>query len=169
MNETSKTKCIPEEENISADETNYVLEKAEIEVDADSSSNEINQDDSCNEINQDNSSNEINQDDSFNEINQDDFSNEINEDNSSDTKEEDSSVKMNFSDGVQIDITPEKNGGVLKKIIKTGEGEEYPGYGDRVFVHYTGWLLGKDLKEFDSNRKEEKFEFNLGRGIFFIS
>lgn len=65
-----------------------------------------------------------------------------------------------------FDITPEKNGGVLKRIIRGGEGEESPGYGDKVSVHYTGWLLTKEPKEFDSSRKGEKFEFNLGRGKF---
>ncbi|XP_035207177.1 peptidyl-prolyl cis-trans isomerase FKBP4-like [Stegodyphus dumicola] len=65
-----------------------------------------------------------------------------------------------------IDITPEKSGGVMKQIIKPGEGDECPGYGDRVYVHYTGWLLNNKDKPvmFDSNRKGEKCEFSLGRG-----
>lgn len=65
---------------------------------------------------------------------------------------------------ISVDITPEKDGGVLKKILKEGEGDEFPGYGDRVLVHYTGWRLGKEPVEFDSSRKGDKFEFNLGRG-----
>lgn len=72
--------------------------------------------------------------------------------------------KVEFSDMVSIDITPEKSGGVLKRIVKEGEGEEFPGYGDRVSVHYTGWRLGKEPIEFDSSRKGDRFEFNLGRG-----
>lgn len=76
--------------------------------------------------------------------------------------------KAEFSDVISIDITPEKDGGVLKRILKEGAGEEYPGYGDRVSVHYTGWRLAKEPVEFDSSRKGEKFEFNLGRGLFFF-
>lgn len=67
-------------------------------------------------------------------------------------------------DDVTLDITPDKSGGVLKKILKEGEGDECPGFGDRVSVHYTGWRLGKEPVEFDSSRKGQKFEFNLGRG-----
>lgn len=78
------------------------------------------------------------------------------------------SARFDFDDASTVDITPEKSGGVLKKVLKEGEGEEFPGLGDRVSVHYTGWLLGKEATVFDSNIKEEKFEFNLGRGLFRI-
>ena len=77
---------------------------------------------------------------------------------------EDSS-KEDMEGVISVDITPEKDGGVLKKILKEGEGDEYPGYGDRVSVHYTGWRLGKEAVEFDSSRKGERFEFSLGRGM----
>lgn len=77
---------------------------------------------------------------------------------------QDEAERFDFDD-VTLDITPDKSGGVLKKILKEGEGEECPGFGDRVSVHYTGWLLGKDPVEFDSSRKDQKFEFNLGRGL----
>lgn len=77
------------------------------------------------------------------------------------------SSEVDMENVVSVDITPEKDGGVLKKVLKEGEGEEYPGYGDRVSVHYTGWRLGKEPVEFDSSRKGERFEFSLGRGMIF--
>ncbi|XP_054708348.1 peptidyl-prolyl cis-trans isomerase FKBP4-like [Uloborus diversus] len=66
-----------------------------------------------------------------------------------------------------IDITPEKSGGVLKQIFKDGEGDEYPGIGDRVSVRYKGWLLDNKEKPtlFDSTPDGEKIEFNIGRGM----
>lgn len=79
----------------------------------------------------------------------------------------DNSSEVNMENVVSVDITPEKDGGVLKKVLKEGEGEKYPGYGDRVSVHYTGWRLGKEPVEFDSSRKGERFEFSLGRGMIF--
>lgn len=79
----------------------------------------------------------------------------------------DNSSEVNMENVISVDITPEKDGGVLKKVLKEGEGEEYPGYGDRVSVHYTGWRLGKEPVEFDSSRKGERFEFSLGRGMIF--
>lgn len=65
-----------------------------------------------------------------------------------------------------VDITPEKSGGVLKKIVQEGVGNEYPNFGDRVSVHYTGWLLVKEPKIFDTTRKDGKsVDFNIGRGM----
>lgn len=61
-----------------------------------------------------------------------------------------------------VDITPEKNGGVLKEIITPGTGDETPGDGCSVTVHYTGKLV--DGTEFDSSRLRGKFDFNLGTG-----
>ncbi|ESP05114.1 hypothetical protein LOTGIDRAFT_102242 [Lottia gigantea] len=64
----------------------------------------------------------------------------------------------------KIDLTPEKNGGVLKEILKAGdENEGSPSTGDKVFVHYVGTLLNGE--KFDSSRdRGEKFEFTLGTG-----
>ncbi|CAF0841518.1 unnamed protein product [Adineta ricciae] len=60
------------------------------------------------------------------------------------------------------DISPEKDGGVLKEIIKEGHGDDCPGVNDRVTVHYVGTLL--DGTKFDSSRdRDEKFQFNLGK------
>jgi len=63
-----------------------------------------------------------------------------------------------------FDITPTKDGGVLKEILRSGEGEEGPLTGDTVFVHYVGTLLS-DGSKFDSSRdRDDKFEFFLGKG-----
>ncbi|CAB1422345.1 unnamed protein product [Pleuronectes platessa] len=61
------------------------------------------------------------------------------------------------------DITPKKDGGVLKLVKKEGTGTELPMTGDKVFVHYVGTLL--DGTPFDSSRdRGEKFSFELGKG-----
>ncbi|PSN54651.1 Peptidyl-prolyl cis-trans isomerase FKBP4 [Blattella germanica] len=63
----------------------------------------------------------------------------------------------------EVDITPNKDGGVLKEIIKEGRGEELPASGNRVFVHYVGTLT--DGTQFDTSRDRGKaFDFNLGKG-----
>ncbi|KAI4902615.1 hypothetical protein NFI96_032938 [Prochilodus magdalenae] len=72
------------------------------------------------------------------------------------------------SDGNSIpiegeDITPNKDGGVLKLVKKEGAGTELPMTGDKVFVHYVGTLL--DGTQFDSSRdRGERFSFELGKG-----
>ncbi|XP_026031830.1 peptidyl-prolyl cis-trans isomerase FKBP4 [Astatotilapia calliptera] len=61
------------------------------------------------------------------------------------------------------DITPKKDGGVLKVIKREGTSTELPMSGDKVFVHYVGTLL--DGTHFDSSRdRGEKFSFELGKG-----
>ncbi|XP_070566241.1 peptidyl-prolyl cis-trans isomerase FKBP4-like [Ptychodera flava] len=61
------------------------------------------------------------------------------------------------------DVTPNKDGGVLKTIITEGSGTETPIKGDHVEVHYVGTLL--DGTKFDSSRdRGEKFSFTLGEG-----
>lgn len=48
-------------------------------------------------------------------------------------------------------------------IKREGTGTEMPMIGDRVFVHYTGWLL--DGTKFDSSLdRKDKFSFDLGKG-----
>lgn len=59
-----------------------------------------------------------------------------------------------------VDITATKDGGVLKEIIKEGVGEETPGVGAHVEVHYTGTLL--DGTKFDSSKdRGQPFKFDL--------
>ena len=63
-----------------------------------------------------------------------------------------------------VDLTPEKDGGVLKEIKQAGTGDACPPLGSSVFVHYVGTLT--DGSKFDSSRdRGEKFEFTLGKGI----
>ncbi|KAG0727109.1 Peptidyl-prolyl cis-trans isomerase FKBP4 [Chionoecetes opilio] len=63
-----------------------------------------------------------------------------------------------------MDLTPGRDGGVLKEILRDGEGGEGPMQGDRVSVHYIG-ILAEDGSKFDSSRESGKrFDFTLGRG-----
>ncbi|XP_005610895.2 peptidyl-prolyl cis-trans isomerase FKBP4 [Equus przewalskii] len=62
-----------------------------------------------------------------------------------------------------VDVSPKQDEGVLKVIKREGTGTEMPMIGDRVFVHYTGWLL--DGTKFDSSvDRKDKFSFDLGKG-----
>lgn len=62
-----------------------------------------------------------------------------------------------------VDISPNKDGGVLKEIVKEGTGDETPGNASFVRVHYVGTLL--DGTKFDSSRdKKQPFQFDLGLG-----
>ena len=61
------------------------------------------------------------------------------------------------------DITPNKDGGILKEILTPATSDEGPCSGDNVVVHYTGTLL--DGTKFDSSRdRNEKFKFEIGKG-----
>lgn len=62
-----------------------------------------------------------------------------------------------------VDISKKGDRGVLKRIIKEGEGSELPSPGCMVTVHYTGTLM--DGTKFDSSKdRNEPFEFCLGKG-----
>lgn len=67
----------------------------------------------------------------------------------------------------EVKETAEENvtedGGIVKKVLKAGEGWKSPGKGAEVTVHYVGTLL--DGTEFDSSRNRgDPFKFKLGVG-----
>ncbi|XP_058062773.1 FK506-binding protein 59 isoform X1 [Anopheles bellator] len=56
------------------------------------------------------------------------------------------------------------DGGVQKRILQEGTGDETPSKGCTVSLHYTG-TLDADGKKFDSSRdRNEPFQFTLGQG-----
>jgi len=63
-----------------------------------------------------------------------------------------------------VDITEDKDGGVLKEVLKEGTVDECPMLGDRVIITYDA--LFADGNCFDSShfRSDNKFEFILGKG-----
>ncbi|KAM9859652.1 peptidyl-prolyl cis-trans isomerase FKBP5 isoform 1-T2 [Aulostomus maculatus] len=62
-----------------------------------------------------------------------------------------------------IDVTPNKDQGVIKVVKRQGLDGERPMIGDRVTIHYTGKLLTG--KKFDCSRdRKESFSFNVGKG-----
>lgn len=62
-----------------------------------------------------------------------------------------------------VDVTPDKDGGVTKEIVRSGDGEGRPSTRDTVYVHYVGSLV--DGTKFDSSRdRGERFKFTLGTG-----
>mmetsp|Transcript_29725 Transcript_29725/g.40015 ORF Transcript_29725/g.40015 Transcript_29725/m.40015 type:complete len:318 (+) Transcript_29725:52-1005(+) len=63
-----------------------------------------------------------------------------------------------------VDISQEKDGGLLKKILVEGTGDECPPEGSSVDVHYVG-TLHSDGSKFDSSRdRPGTFNFNVGVG-----
>ncbi|CAJ0929857.1 unnamed protein product, partial [Mesorhabditis belari] len=62
-----------------------------------------------------------------------------------------------------IDITPNQDGGIQKKVLREGTGTTSPVPGSTVFVHYVGTLADGGEK-FDSSRdRGDEFKFALGR------
>lgn len=66
-----------------------------------------------------------------------------------------------IEDHTKMDITHNSTGGVLKDILKEGNGTEKPHKGCRVFVNYTGTLT--DGTVFDKTN-DSPFEFTIGKG-----
>jgi FK506-binding protein 4/5 len=70
---------------------------------------------------------------------------------------------MADNDKPEVDVTPDKDGGILKQILTEGHGYERPSAGNEVEVHYTGRLV--DGTVFDSSvTRGERFKFKLGEG-----
>ncbi|XP_028967408.1 peptidyl-prolyl cis-trans isomerase FKBP4 [Galendromus occidentalis] len=62
-----------------------------------------------------------------------------------------------------VDLTEEKDGGVLKEVLREGEGDSSPCEGSTVYVYYHGTL--EDGTVFDSSKdRGEEFKFQLGVG-----
>mmetsp|Transcript_40094 Transcript_40094/g.63640 ORF Transcript_40094/g.63640 Transcript_40094/m.63640 type:complete len:170 (+) Transcript_40094:13-522(+) len=54
------------------------------------------------------------------------------------------------------------HGSVQVETLEEGDEETYPKRGDRLVIHYTGWL--EDGAEFDSTIESEPLSFTLGTG-----
>lgn len=61
-----------------------------------------------------------------------------------------------------MDIKHDSNGGILKKILKEGDGTDRPQIGSKVFVRYTGTL--DDGTIFDKAGDNVPFHFTIGEG-----
>ncbi|KAG8237756.1 hypothetical protein J437_LFUL014299 [Ladona fulva] len=62
-----------------------------------------------------------------------------------------------------VDVTPDKDGGVLKEILVEGSSDKIPANGNKIIVHYVGTLT--DGTKFDSSRdRGTPFDFMLGKG-----
>jgi len=65
---------------------------------------------------------------------------------------------------VWVDISVDGDGGLMKRVLSEGEGEDKPPVNAHVTVHYTGTLQA-DGSKFDSSRdRDDKFKFNVGVG-----
>jgi len=53
---------------------------------------------------------------------------------------------------------------INKKLLKQGNGQDYPKPGDEVTIEYTGWL--QDLSASSNNNKGKQFDSSVGRGDF---
>ncbi|KAM3621263.1 uncharacterized protein V6R79_008607 [Siganus canaliculatus] len=62
-----------------------------------------------------------------------------------------------------VDVTPNKDQGVIKVVRRQGIDGDRPMIGDKVTLHYTGKLLSG--RKFDCSReRKETFSFNVGKG-----
>jgi len=63
-----------------------------------------------------------------------------------------------------VDITADRDGGILKELLKESDEHEFPLPGDQVTISYDA--IFADGNRFDSSqfRSDNKFEFILGKG-----
>jgi len=75
----------------------------------------------------------------------------------------DDTAKTNEASAAQrksVDVTPERDKGILKEIVRQGTGDDQPLKGDTVYLHYSGRL--EDGTEFEFSRNgREKFQLIL--------
>lgn len=68
-------------------------------------------------------------------------------------------AEVDFSDAIDVS----GDGGILKKVLSPGDGENFPPNGYNVEAHYTGTLM--DGTKFDSSRdRGAPFKFVIGKG-----
>lgn len=78
-------------------------------------------------------------------------------------EEEDEMMYEDLDVGDEKDVSKLQNGGIIKKVLVKGSGEDRPDKGSEVSVHYTGTLL--DGTKFDSSvDRGQPFNFTLGVG-----
>lgn len=85
---------------------------------------------------------------------------EVDEEEEEEEEEDKSDSEEEKDDGVWIELT--KDGGVKKKITTEGKGDA-PTLGQKVHVHYKGWL-DSNGKVFDSNYDKDPIRINIGKG-----
>eukprot|EP00227_Mantoniella_beaufortii_P019262 CAMPEP_0197577874 /NCGR_PEP_ID=MMETSP1326-20131121/2329_1 /TAXON_ID=1155430 /ORGANISM="Genus nov. species nov., Strain RCC2288" /LENGTH=643 /DNA_ID=CAMNT_0043140997 /DNA_START=76 /DNA_END=2007 /DNA_ORIENTATION=- len=91
---------------------------------------------------------------------------DFDDDDGDDHSEEAEDVVIEYPDlevGEEADISALKDGGIIKKVLEKGHGEDRPEKGQEVTVHYTGTLL--DGTKFDSSvDRGDPFKFKMGVG-----
>ena len=77
---------------------------------------------------------------------------------------DDSGLTPELIEAGYVDVTPDKDGGVLKLVLQQGIGTELPIAHDHIFIHYTASLI--DGKQYHDSRKQSRpFIFIVGRGM----
>ncbi|KAH3890323.1 peptidyl-prolyl cis-trans isomerase FKBP4-like isoform X3 [Dreissena polymorpha] len=69
--------------------------------------------------------------------------------------------------GESVDITPDQDGGVIKRLIKKGAGDDYPNTGDTVYFNYIGYTGETVADEFifdTSERDGHLFKHEVLKG-----
>jgi len=86
--------------------------------------------------------------------------NQLNNDSVVESTQEDN--KLNNENDEWTPLT--EDGGVIKKILTPGTGDETPPEGANVICHYVGTLVS-DGSKFDSSRdRDSPFNFPIGKG-----